>query len=270
MQMITLTDPVQESICLDSFLGITKILDEICDNISDDHGRLEDFNDNFIDYVYELYGSVDILYPIMNTRKIEYLGIKNFFLKKINLDTDLGGKKTHNHLQERLNFALVGDYTNNKITVFTDNNSMTTQEITAIGIKPDSCELMYDQPLRPSVSRFNEVVENIKHGVIFVCLDIESYSESLLFKGFKHHNEQKSGLFSGNKNPIYTSHYTNIYIGQWKLDRSGRNIYELGLKPKVTSNMNSREELKKTFEHILSTGEGKIDITITGVERDAE
>ena len=268
--MITLTDPIQESICLDSFLGITKILDGICDYISDEKGRLEDFNDNFIDQIYQMYGMVDILYPIMNTRKLEYKAISNFYLKKINLDTEFAGKKVHSHMQERLNFAIVGNYDTNKMTIFPTNEAMTTQEISAIGIKPESCELIFDQPLAPRLNRFNEVIEETRHGVCFICLDIEAYSESLIFKGFKHHNEQKSGFFSGNKNPIYTSHYTNIYIGQWKLDKHGRNIYELERTPKFKVDKKDREDFKQTFEHILSSGEGEINIKIRGVKPDDE
>lgn len=264
--MITLTDPIQESICLDSFLGITRILDNVCDHISDEKGRLEDFNDNFIDQIYQMYGMVDILYPIMNTRKLEYRAISNFYLKKINLDTEFAGKKVHSHMQERLNFAIVGNYDTNKMTIFPTNEAMTTHEVSAIGIKPESCELIFDQPLAPKLSRFNEVIEETRHGICFICVDIESYSESQLFEGFKHPVDNKSKFFSLKSEPKhYSSHYTNIYIAQWKLDRNGRNIYEIDAwKPKVKTNVKDREELSRVFNDILSNKKGKISIEITG------
>ena len=268
--MINITNATQESICLDSFFGVTKILDNVFENVDDDHGKLDYFNNEFQDYVYESFATVDFLYPIMNVRAIEYNQIKNFYLKQINMDINFANNITHNYLKENLNFMLLGDYKNQKIKIYNESNALSLDQINAIGIDPSDCELIYDRsavPPKPAI--FNRDMVGISHGIFFACITVEALSESILFKGFGHPDVSEKKHFSFKQvPPVFNSKYINLYIGQWKLDRHGRNIYELEPKPKVTSNMKDNKELKETFEHILSTGDGEITIKISGVDND--
>lgn len=267
--MINITSPMQESICLDSFFGVTRILDTIFDELSDDKGSLEAFNEEFEDYVYENFSAVDFLYPIMNVKVLDYRSIKNLYLKKINMDTSLNGQITHNYLQENLCFITMGDYKSGKIHIYNGNNCLSMDEVNAVGIDPSSCELIYDKPLvPPKMASFNNRVLGITHGVFFAAMEVEAYSESSIFTGYKHPDISKKKLFNlGDNNPIYNSKYINLYIGQWKLDKAGRNIYELEAKTKFDVDKKDRKEFEKTFNDILSGGNGEITIKITGSDK---
>ena len=174
------------------------------------------------------------------------------------------------YLKENLNFMLLGDYTNQRIKIYNESNALSLDQINAIGIDPSDCELIYDRsavPPKPAI--FNRDMIGISHGIFFACITVEALSESILFKGFGHPDVSEKKHFSFKQvPPVFNSKYINLYIGQWKLDRHGRNIYELDPKPKVTSNMKDNKELKETFEHILSTGDGEIIIKISGVDND--
>ena len=260
--MINITSPMQESICLDSFFGVTRILDSI-------------FEELRVTYISHTLSQINTIYLciiaaiLVVAFAVGFYIVKGIFTIIVNIVTYFALKKIDMIESLNLCFITMGDYKTGKIHIYNGNNCLSMDEVNAVGIDPSSCELIYDKPLvPPKMASFNNRMLSINHGVFFAAMEVEAYSESSIFTGYKHPDISKKKLFNlGNNNPIYNSKYINLYIGQWKLDKAGRNIYELGYKPKFDVDKKDRKEFEKTFNDILSGGNGEITIKITGSDK---